>query len=93
MKNDIRCVEALKRHTAEQIRQAAVEKAYAEQVRELSRREMELAESDFARARSMWEQAREEVERVERMKEKATRRVDPTCMEITCQSCRHRFRA
>ncbi|XP_027337623.1 zinc finger protein SHOOT GRAVITROPISM 5 isoform X2 [Abrus precatorius] len=85
-------VEALKWQAAEQIRLAAMEKAYAERVRELTRREMEMAQSEFARARQMWERAREEVERAERMKERATRQVDSTCMEITCHSCRQRFR-
>ncbi|XP_031280006.1 zinc finger protein SHOOT GRAVITROPISM 5 [Pistacia vera] len=85
-------VESLKWQAAEQIRLAAIEKAYAERVRELTRREMELAQSEFARARQMWERAREEVEKAERMKERATKQIDSTCMEITCQSCRQRFR-
>ncbi|KAM7254044.1 hypothetical protein ACFE04_027247 [Oxalis oulophora] len=92
IKGPIRDVEALKWQAAEQIRLAAMEKAYAERVRELTRREMELAQSEFARARQMWERAREEVEKAERLKEKATRQIDSTCMEITCQSCRQRFR-
>ncbi|OWM90594.1 zinc finger protein SHOOT GRAVITROPISM 5 [Punica granatum] len=85
-------IKALKWHAAEQIRLAAIEKAYAERVRELTRREMELAQSEFARARNMWERAREEVDKAEKMKERATRRTDSRCMEITCQSCRQRFR-
>ncbi|XP_004138047.1 protein indeterminate-domain 16 [Cucumis sativus] len=86
------CVDALKWQAAEQIRLAAMEKAYAERVRELTKREIELAQTEFARARQMWERAREEVEKAERMKERATRQMDSTCMEITCQSCRQRFR-
>lgn len=86
-------VEALKWQAAEQIRLAAMERAYAERVRELTRQEMELAQSEFARARHVWERARAEVERAERMKERATRRVDSTCMEITCQSCSQKFRS
>ncbi|XP_047333135.1 protein indeterminate-domain 16-like [Impatiens glandulifera] len=85
-------VEALRWQTAEQIRLAAAEKAYAERVRELTRREMEMAQSEFARAKRVWERAREEVERAELMKERATRRVDSACMEITCHSCRQKFR-
>ncbi|KAF3436890.1 hypothetical protein FNV43_RR19643 [Rhamnella rubrinervis] len=85
-------VESLKWQATEQIRLAAMEKAYAERVRELTKKEMELAQTEFARARHMWERAREEVERAERMKERATRQIDSTCMEITCQSCRQRFR-
>ncbi|XP_027074087.1 uncharacterized protein [Coffea arabica] len=85
-------VEALKWQAAEEIRLAAMEKAYAERVRELSRREMELAQTEFARARNMWERARDEVEKAEKLKERATRQMDSTCMEITCQSCRQKFR-
>ncbi|MED6184709.1 hypothetical protein PIB30_050138 [Stylosanthes scabra] len=89
-------VEALKWEAAEQIRLAAMEKAYAERVRELTRREMEMAQSEFARARQMWERAREEVESAERLKERATgRRLESSSsspLEITCHSCRQRFR-
>ncbi|KAI9079490.1 hypothetical protein K1719_038572 [Acacia pycnantha] len=86
-------VEALKWESAEEIRVAAMEKAYAERVRELTRREIEMAQSEFARARHVWERARAEVERAERMKERATRHIgSAACMEITCQSCRQRFR-
>ncbi|KAK1319182.1 hypothetical protein QJS10_CPB04g00250 [Acorus calamus] len=85
-------IEALKRHAEEQMRLAAVEKAYAERVRELTKKETEMAEAEFARARLMWERAREEVERVEWVKEKATRKMSSTCIEITCQACRQRFR-
>ncbi|XP_057785940.1 zinc finger protein SHOOT GRAVITROPISM 5-like [Salvia miltiorrhiza] len=77
------CVEALKWQAAEQIRLAAMEKAYAERVRELTRREMEMAQSEFARARAMWEMAREEVQRAERIKE----RIDS--LSATCYSCTH----
>ncbi|KAI3854015.1 hypothetical protein MKW92_039382 [Papaver armeniacum] len=84
-------IDALKWQTAEQIRLAKLDMAYAERVRELTRREMELAQSEFARARHIWQIAREDVEKAERLEERATRRVDSTCMEITCQSCRRRF--
>ncbi|ESQ45692.1 hypothetical protein EUTSA_v10010777mg [Eutrema salsugineum] len=85
-------VEALKWQAAEQIRLAAIEKAYAERVRELTRREMEMAQSEFARARVMWQKAREEVERAEMLKERSIAKIDTACLEITCHSCRQRFR-
>ncbi|XP_031091306.1 zinc finger protein SHOOT GRAVITROPISM 5 isoform X1 [Ipomoea triloba] len=91
-KFDAGYVEALRWQAAEQIRLAAMEKAYAERVRELTRREIEMAQSEFARARSMWERAREEVKKAEQLKERATRRIDSTCMEITCHSCCQKFR-
>ncbi|KAI3983473.1 hypothetical protein MKX01_038893 [Papaver californicum] len=84
-------IDALKWHTAEQIRLAKLEKAYADRVRELTRWEMELAQSEFARARHIWQIAREDIEKAERLKERAIRRVDSTCMEITCQSCHRRL--
>ncbi|KAF9668029.1 hypothetical protein SADUNF_Sadunf15G0084200 [Salix dunnii] len=51
VKTDTSCVEALKWQAAEQIKLAAIEKAYAERVRDLTRKEMELAQSEFAKAR------------------------------------------
>ncbi|PPD98332.1 hypothetical protein GOBAR_DD04665 [Gossypium barbadense] len=69
-----------------------IETAYAERVRELAKMEMEMAQSEFARARHMWLRAREEVEKAEKMKQRATRQIDSKCMEISCQSCRQRFR-
>ncbi|KAK9108493.1 hypothetical protein Syun_024504 [Stephania yunnanensis] len=85
-------IEALRWHSAEQIRLAAIERAYAEQIRELTRKEMELAQSEFARARLMWKKVQEEVENAERQKVRATYQIDSSCMEITCQACQQRFR-
>lgn len=82
-------VEALKWQAAEQARLAAMENAYAERVKDLTRREMEIAQSEFVCARYTWERAREEVEK---MKAIACRHIDSTCREITCQSCRQKFR-
>ncbi|KVH99004.1 protein SHOOT GRAVITROPISM 5-like [Cynara cardunculus var. scolymus] len=79
----------VKWRTSDQI--AAMEKAYVERVMEMTRREMEMAQSEFARARHTWERAREEVERVEKMKERATRQLG-SCLEITCQGCRKKFK-
>lgn len=84
--------EALRRESAEEMRKAAEEREYAERVREMTRREMEMAEREFARARHVWERAKADVERAERMKERAITPSSSPCMEITCQSCRQRFR-
>ncbi|XP_042442945.1 protein indeterminate-domain 16-like [Zingiber officinale] len=86
-------LQLLRQHIAEQIRLAAVEKAYIERTRELIRRELDLAKKEFARAKLVWEQAREEVEKAERLKEIATRRVSFTCLEITCHNCHQPFQA
>lgn len=92
VKSDSSSIESLRWQAGEQIRLAAIETAYAERVRELAKMEMEMAQSEFARARHMWLRAREEVEKAEKMKQRATRQVDSKCMEIRCQSCRQRFR-
>ncbi|KAK1377336.1 zinc finger protein SHOOT GRAVITROPISM 5 [Heracleum sosnowskyi] len=86
-------LETLKWQATEQTRLAALEKAYVERVRDLTRRELEMAQSEFSRARLMWERAREEVEQAEKLKHKSMRWISPTCMEITCQSCRKKFRS
>ncbi|CAI9754670.1 unnamed protein product [Fraxinus pennsylvanica] len=85
-------VDALRWQATEHARLAAMERAYAEHVKELTRREMETAQSEFARARYMCERAREEVEKAEKMKAMACRQIDSSCREITCQSCRQKFR-
>ncbi|KAL6494384.1 hypothetical protein OROGR_031184 [Orobanche gracilis] len=86
-------IEALKWQAAQQIRLAAKERAYAERVMEMTRRENELAQSEFIRARNLRELAREEVGKAEEMKETAFRvSTGSMCMEITCFSCRQKFR-
>ncbi|KAH0463866.1 hypothetical protein IEQ34_006652 [Dendrobium chrysotoxum] len=85
--------QVMKQHAAEQVRLAALERVYAERMRELARRELEQAEKEFARAKMIWERAREEVEKVESMKMIATRRISSTCVEITCQNCRQHFQS
>ncbi|KAL5725623.1 hypothetical protein ACHQM5_008748 [Ranunculus cassubicifolius] len=84
-------VKSLKWEAEQQIRLATAEKTYADQVREMARREMELAQSELVRARMIWEQAKQEMEKVDRMKEIASRKIDSKHMEITCQTCWQRF--
>lgn len=84
--------QVLRQEVAEQVRLAALEQAYADRMRELARKELQLAEKEFARARLIWKHAREEVEKAESMKMAATRRISSTCIEITCQACRQHFR-
>ncbi|KAL6552449.1 hypothetical protein OROHE_007813 [Orobanche hederae] len=86
-------IEAMKWQAAQQIRLAATERDYAERVMEMTRREMELAQSEFIRARYLRERAREDVGKAEEMKETAFRvSTGSMCMEITCFSCRQKFR-
>eukprot|EP01018_Ginkgo_biloba_P003447 Gb_07485 [translate_table: standard] len=89
--SEVAGAEAVKQLAREELRIASAEKAYAEHARELAKRQMELAEAEFASAKRIREQAQSELSRAELLREQATRRIDATCLEITCQSCRHRF--
>lgn len=73
-------------------RAVALENAHAARVREMARRELELAEQDLARARLIWDRASEEMEKAERMKAIATGMNSTCSMEITCRNCHRRFR-
>ncbi|PWA98276.1 hypothetical protein CTI12_AA021650 [Artemisia annua] len=84
--------EALNWKQNDQIQRTSMENEYVERLKEMTQREMELAQSELSCARYMWERAHEEVERVEKMKAKATRTNGSACMEITCQACRRKFR-
>lgn len=84
-------IETLKWQAAEQIWLAAIEKAYAERMRELSRREMELAQNEFSHATILREKAKEELDQAQKLKERSTATAT-TAMEITCHSCSQKFR-
>ena len=51
---------------SQQRKKEMAEKEYAEQVRELTRKEMEMAEKEFARARLLWERIKIGVKKTER---------------------------
>eukprot|EP01018_Ginkgo_biloba_P003451 Gb_29495 [translate_table: standard] len=89
--SEVAGAEAVKQQAREELRIASAEKAYAEHARELTKRQMELAEAELASAKRIREQAQAELSRAELLREHATRRIDATCLEITCQSCRRLF--
>ncbi|CAN6167159.1 unnamed protein product [Urochloa humidicola] len=77
----------------EQLRQAAAEKAAADEARAQARRHAELAEQELASAKRMRRQAQVELSRAHALREHAVRQVNATLLQITCLSCRHKFRA
>lgn len=83
--------ELLKHQAREELRQATAEKAYAEHARDLAKKQIELAEAEFEAARRIQEQAHAQLARAQLLKEQATRRIDETRLEITCQACRQQF--
>eukprot|EP01018_Ginkgo_biloba_P024005 Gb_26087 [translate_table: standard] len=89
--NDMAGAELLKLQAREHLRHAAAEKAYAEHARDLAKRQIELAEAEFATAKRIQEHAQAQLTKAQLLKEQATRRVDATRLEITCQACRQQF--
>ncbi|KAG8388144.1 hypothetical protein BUALT_Bualt02G0095300 [Buddleja alternifolia] len=70
---------------------AMAEKGYAEEARRQARRQIELAEQEFANAKRIRQQATAELERALQLKEHATKKMNDTVLEITCYSCKHKF--
>ncbi|XP_062191102.1 protein indeterminate-domain 16-like [Phragmites australis] len=83
----------LKEEAREQLRLAMAEKAAAEEARAQARRQAELAEQELASARRMRQQAQVELGRAHALRDHAVRQVDATLLQVTCYSCRHKFRA
>ncbi|OWM62661.1 zinc finger protein SHOOT GRAVITROPISM 5-like [Punica granatum] len=73
------------------LRLALAEKAYAEDARRESRREVEEAEREFASARRMRQQAQAELDRARAMKESARKQIDSAILMITCHACKQQF--
>ncbi|KAJ1268795.1 hypothetical protein BS78_07G161300 [Paspalum vaginatum] len=83
----------LKEEAREQLRLAVAEKAAAEEARAQARRQAEVAEQELASARRMRQQAQAELRRAHALRDHAVRQVDATLLQVTCYSCRCRFRA
>jgi hypothetical protein len=83
----------LKEEAREQLRLAMAEKAAAEESLAQARRQAELAEQELASARRMRQQARVELGRAHALRDHAVRQVDATLLQVTCYSCRAKFRA
>lgn len=83
----------LKEAAHEQLRLAMAEKAAADEARAQAKRQAELADQELATARRMRYQAQVELSRAHVLRDHAIRQVDATQLQITCYSCRHKFRA
>ncbi|KAG8047539.1 hypothetical protein GUJ93_ZPchr0008g13493 [Zizania palustris] len=83
----------LKEKAHEQLRLAMLEKAAADEARAQAKRQAELADQELATARRMRHQAQVELSRAHALRDHAVRQVDATQLQITCYSCRHKFRA
>ncbi|KAG2584418.1 hypothetical protein PVAP13_6KG299206 [Panicum virgatum] len=83
----------LKEEAREQLRLAMAEKATADEARAQARRQAELAEQELASARRVRQQAQAELGRAHALRDHAVRQVDATLLQVTCYSCRCKFRA
>ncbi|KAL4586482.1 hypothetical protein LXL04_011118 [Taraxacum kok-saghyz] len=69
----------------------STEKEFAEEARQLAKRQIETAEMEFANAKRIRKQAQAELERAKALQEQATKKISATILEITCHSCKQRF--
>ncbi|OEL33679.1 Protein SHOOT GRAVITROPISM 5 [Dichanthelium oligosanthes] len=83
----------LKEEAREQLRLAMAEKAAADEARAQARQQAEMAEKELASARRMRQQAQAELGRAHALRDHAVRQVDATLLQVTCYSCRCKFRA
>ncbi|KZV30839.1 hypothetical protein F511_36969 [Dorcoceras hygrometricum] len=83
--------ERLKNLVQEQLRIALAEKAYADEARQEAKRQIQLAEHQFADAKRIRQQAIAELEKAQALKEHATEQVNSIMLQITCNSCKQKF--
>ncbi|XP_011021714.1 PREDICTED: protein SHOOT GRAVITROPISM 5-like isoform X1 [Populus euphratica] len=76
----------------EQLRLAVTEKAYAEEARHHAKRQIEMAELEFANAKRIRQQAQAELEKAQVLREQATKKISSTIMQVTCQACKLQFK-
>ncbi|XP_043723016.1 zinc finger protein SHOOT GRAVITROPISM 5-like [Telopea speciosissima] len=83
----------MKEQAREQLRLAITEKAFAEEARLQAKRQIEVAEQEFANAKRIRQQAQAELDKAQILKEQATKQINSTILQITCQACKQQFQA
>nr|XP_023912071.1 protein SHOOT GRAVITROPISM 5-like [Quercus suber]POF10840.1 protein shoot gravitropism 5 [Quercus suber] len=86
-------VTRLKDFASEELKLAMAERAYAEEARREAKRQIEIAELDFANAKRIRQQAQSELEKAQVLKEQAIKKISSTMLQITCQACKQQFHA
>lgn len=69
------------------------EKAYAEEARREAKRQIEIAELEFTNAKRIRQNAQDELEKAQLLKDQATKKISSIMLEITCQGCKKKFNA
>lgn len=86
-------VSRLREGASEELKIALAEKAYAEEARQHTKKQIEMAEREFANSKRIRQQAQAELEKAQRLREQAIKRISSTILQITCHSCKHQFEA
>ncbi|KAJ7942777.1 Zinc finger protein SHOOT GRAVITROPISM 5 [Quillaja saponaria] len=94
-KNNVNLEEVarLKEFASEEMKLAMAEKVYAEEARREAKRQIEIAELEFANAKRIRKQAQDELEKAQALKQQATKKISSTIMQITCQACKQHFQS
>ncbi|KAI3781189.1 hypothetical protein L2E82_11194 [Cichorium intybus] len=79
------------RDMEQEMKMALAEQAFAEDARQQTKKQIEMAEMEFENAKRIRQQAQVELERAKILREQATKKITSTMLEITCYSCRQRF--
>ncbi|KAG0450136.1 hypothetical protein HPP92_026915 [Vanilla planifolia] len=87
----MRSVRRLSKMRREQLGRAMTEKAVADEARQQAKRQMELAEQEFANARRIRQQAQLELNRAVALRDHAAKKIHSTLLQITCFTCKQLF--
>ncbi|KAL8227692.1 hypothetical protein R6Q57_015276 [Mikania cordata] len=77
----------------EKMKMTMDEKEFEEEARQQAKRQIQIAELEFANAKQIRKQAQAELERAKLLREQATKKISSTISEITCHSCKQLFQA
>ena len=67
------------------------EKAYAEDARQRAKRQIELAEQEFANAKTIRQQAQAALDKAQALREHAVKQMNSTILQVTCHACKQQF--
>ncbi|KAE8676158.1 Protein SHOOT GRAVITROPISM 5 [Hibiscus syriacus] len=77
----------------QQLRLEMEEKTYAEEGRREAKRQIDIAEQEFAKAKRIRQQARSELQKAQALKDHAIKQINSTILQITCHACKQQFQA
>ncbi|KAK7320208.1 hypothetical protein RJT34_04944 [Clitoria ternatea] len=73
--------------------QAMAEKAFAEETRRQAKRQIELAELEFANAKRIRQEAQAQLDKAYAFKEHVIKHINSTMLQITCHACNPHFQS